>query len=193
MVSDEVKKMRVDLLGIRKEYSGDFHRTVEATRASALLGLKPNAPAPPEGKIIGDAERQAFEERAAKYRSKGYDVIDSTRAAIRAQMGKAPSADAVNAVSMLSHRTDLTKEDVDALVDAYGSNYLTYEAIRDVAAQHEIFLDHHVYANDLKETYAAGNELANMDLKGAEEGTAASSSYMAFIEYAKDNPKIFRQ
>lgn len=84
---------------------------------------------------------------------------------------------------MLSHRTSVTRPEVDNLLQVYGDNYQAYQAIRDIAAQHEIFVE----SSNLEKSFTAINgesrAVQSFTLANAESGNVASDGAIAFRDW----------
>lgn len=180
MATFDLKKYQNEITELNKEFADRFHKAAESSRREAMEGLKPGDPVPATGRIYGEANRRFFEQEAGKIRSRGYDVIERAKAELQKQITEAPRQDAVNAVAMLAHRTNVTRPEVENLLEVYGDNYQTYQAIKDIAAKHEIYVD----ASGLEKNFSAidseARAVSNWTLTQAENGNAASDSAIAF-------------
>lgn len=183
MATFDIKKYQKEITALHKEFADRFRKTAEKSRLEAMEGLKPGDTVPKTGIIYGDANRRSFEEEAGKIRTRGYDVIERARAELQRQITEAPKQDAVNAVAMLAHRTNITRQEVENLVQVYGENYQTYQAIRDIAGKHEIFISPSGLEKGLDAINSEDRAVSNWTLKQAENGTAASDSAIAFRDW----------
>jgi len=178
----DIKKLQKDITALNKEFAAEFHKMAEDSRNKVMLTLKPGQTAPAANKIYGEDNRELFSKKAADIRSRGYALIESAKADLQKQIAEAPTQDAVNAVAMLSHRSKVTEREIDNLLQEYGSNYQTYQAIRDIAARHDVLLP----TPDIEKDYMAiDGELRTVQaftLMGAENGTSADNSAIAFRE-----------
>lgn len=183
MASFDVKKLQKDITALNKEFADAFHETAERSRRKAMEGLRPGDPVPPTGKIYGEADRQKFEAKAADIRSRGYALINKAKADLERQIAEAPKPDAVNAVAMLSHRTHVTRQEVDTLLQVYGDNYQTYQAIRDIAGKNEIFIEPSNLEKGFSAIAGESSAVGSFTLKDAENGNVASDSKIAFRDW----------
>lgn len=183
MATFDIKKLQNEITALNKEFADTFHKSAEASRMEVMKSLEPGEATPQTGRIYGEDNRKLFEEKAAEIRSKGYSLIEQAKADLQKQITEAPSQDAVNAVSMLSHRTSVTRPEVDNLLQVYGDNYQAYQAIRDIAAQHEIFVE----SSNLEKSIAAINgesrAVQSFTLANAESGNVASDGAIAFRDW----------
>lgn len=183
MATFDIKKLQKDITALNKEFADAFHQTAERSRRKAMEGLRPGDPVPPTGKIYGEADRKKFEEKAADIRSRGYALIDKAKAELQRQTTEAPSQDAVNAVAMLSHRTNITRQEVENLVQVYGDNYQTYQAIRDIAGKHEVFISPSGLEKGLEAINGESRAVGSFTLANAESGRVVSDSAIAFRDW----------
>ena len=184
MISNRMENMRSTLMSIQKEFADDFQRTAAASREEVMKVLKPGEAAPDTGKIWGKDARAEFETRAAGYRSKASAVIDATAAAIRADMTKAPSTEAVAVINALAARSSVSPEEIDAVLSKYGDNYLAYNAIRDIALSCGCRgVEEHHNTGDLREVQSSKSIVVGMTLTGAEKGYSANPAFLAFQNF----------
>lgn len=176
----DIRKLQKEIGELQKEFSVAFNKRAEASRVEKLQSLAPGEMVPASGKIYGEDHRKRFEEQAAEIRHKGFDLIDKARSEINRDISAAPSADAVNALSMLALRSDVSQEEIDALLDSYGSNYQTYKAIRDVAGKHKRHVPTHTLDQDMTALDGETRVVNSLSLTGAESGGAADPAMIAF-------------
>ena len=184
MINNRMENLRDTLRSIQKDFANDFQQTAAESREAVMKALKPGEAAPDTGKIWGKDARKAFEERAVGYRSKAFAAIDATAAAIRSDMTKAPSTEAVAVINALAARSTVIPEEIEAVLSKYGDNYLAYNAIRDLAAScgyHEVEEHHNI--GDLREIQSSKSMVAGMTLTGAEKGYAANPAFLAFQDF----------
>lgn len=188
MINNRMENLRDTLRSIQKDFANDFQQTAAESREAVMKVLKPGEAAPDTGKVWGKDARAAFEERAAGYRSKAFAALDAATAAIRSDMTKAPSAEAVAVINALAARSAVAPEEIDAVLSKYGDNYLAYNAIRDIAAScgyHGV--EEHPNTGDLREVQSSKSMVSKMTLTGAEEGHAASPAFLAFQDFFYGN------
>lgn len=180
MATFDIKKYQNEIIKLNQEFADRFHKAAEKSRLEAMEGLKPGDTVPKTGIIYGDANRRFFEQEAGKIRDRGYAVIERARADLQRQITEAPKQDAVNAVAMLAHRTSITRQEVENLLQVYGDNYQAYQAIKDISAKHEIYVDASSLEKSLSAIDSEARAVQSWTLTQAEHGNAASDSAIAF-------------
>lgn len=129
-----MSKVNSELKKIVKNYYEDYDRFCKMSREERLKDLRPGEPAPKANTIYGN-HRTAFDDKAADYRAKAMAIIDSEMKATNKKLAAAPSTDAVNAITLLKMRDNVSREAVSNLLDAYGDNVQAFDTIRDIAKQ----------------------------------------------------------
>lgn len=132
---------------ITKAYK-DLRETHDVIAEKSFLELvksrRPGEYIPDRGEIHGKAWKDAFEESRHKYKSIAVDALNKYGADIEEKITIAPTEEAVRAVQMFSMKpTDKIDpnsyaNEIDSLMNKYGSNYLTYETLRGLAVSHGI-------------------------------------------------------
>ena len=174
--------MKADLRKTFREFADAYTKAVQDSYNKQLMNLKPGDPAPVK-KIAKMDERKAFEALSRTYMSKAEKILTSARDQLRAEIAKAPTPEAVNFITLLAARTgNITQEEIDAAVKAYGSNYQAYKAIADIARAHKIHLPAPSLDEDLEYIKAQLRSLPHeYSLSNAEAG-GTSSARIAFAE-----------
>lgn len=176
------KKIRSEVMALQKEFAAAFHNAADMSRVEAMRTLKPGEPAPSNNKIYGDHNRNAFEAKAAALREKGHKIVNDARKEVGKAMSAAPSPEAINSVGMLKMRDKLTADEVTAIVDRYGDNYMTYQTIKDIAKKSGFYLDAHPLENAARDLEGADSTVSGWTLRGAETGVAANQAFIDFAE-----------
>ncbi len=176
------EKTQGKILELQRAFIDAFNRAADISRNEAIKNLRPGEKAPATGKVYGEDRRNTFAEQAAKLRADGQKIIDDARAEVLAEMSAAPSAEAVNSIGMMKLRDRVTGAEVSALINEYGSNYQTYQVIKDIAKKSEIRLEEHPLESALTDLDRMARTVSQMDLAGAERGKAADSAFIAFQE-----------
>ena len=90
--------------------------------------------------IVRQEDRAAFLEKAVEYFNKADVLINSGRSMIIDELTKAPSEEAVRTIEMLKLRENISDIELKSLMDKYGDNPQTYNAIRSIAQKQERFI-----------------------------------------------------
>ena len=134
-----VKSIKKTLSGLYQEYADNYQRLIEADRYRKKAALKAGERAPSDRntRFYDAAMRDEFAATAADIRGRWQDVIDDTRAEIDKMKSEAPSTEAVNAVNMLKMLEKPTLEELQAIMDRYGDNYLISRAVSEIAKKNK--------------------------------------------------------
>lgn len=106
--------------------------------------LTPGQPIPEEGKIYTEKYRELIETETAEAKAKAVSAIDREHEKIQKEMTEAPSEEAARAVQAFvvravdkeiedSAQRNKYADEVDGLMNAWGSNYLSYQALKHYA------------------------------------------------------------
>lgn len=131
MVYQANTKLKEIIIG----FSDEYRRTAETSRNDYLKTLPAGARIPVTGKIYQSEKEEAFRDRAKEYRGKADDIFDELLSEVHEAMTKAPTTDAANTISLLSSRSNVTRGEIDHLVETYGDNYQVYRSIQDIASK----------------------------------------------------------
>lgn len=173
------------LKSIINDFSEDFLRISEKSRRDYMNSLPAGTKIPEEGHLYTDSAKAEFLERANYHRGKADEILEAYLGYIHESMSEAPSADAVNQLTLLSSRDNITKDEIRLLAEKYGTNYQTYKAIQDVAHKHGIIIADHALVsqenaiNHLK--YNIDKSLSPLSADGTSKG------YYSFLSMAVDN------
>lgn len=187
-----MSKTNSELKAIVKDYYNTFKFYSENDYNDKLLALKPGEPAPIKGKLSG-ARRERMEEKAAECRSKAADIINRELTAVNKKITAAPSTEAVNTITLLNMRDEktITPELVNTLLDEYGDNVQSYEAIKDIAKRKGVTVPDGVN-HPLREQQANIEALnrslyKSLNLLETEKEGRGGEGFEAFIEVTIDN------
>lgn len=132
------RQANVRLKSIVSEWADTYRRTVERSRQEFVATAQGGETIPAAGRLCGKAAYTAFEDQCAAYREEAQNIIEESLQQLREKMVEAPSADAVHAVELLALRADITKDEVELLLEKYGGNVQAYKAIASVASKNGI-------------------------------------------------------
>lgn len=125
-INNKLKTLKVTL-------DSAFTQHAESSRQEHIKELPAGAPLPKANTIYGSEHLAAFREEAEELRSQALAAIAEEREKVQKQMADAPSNEAVNAISLMKLRTDLTPDDINTMLSAYGENYSAHKAITSIA------------------------------------------------------------
>ncbi len=167
-----------------KDYSDSYRIIKQSARDEQMLKLPAGAIAPKNVELYGDY-KDRFNNKVTEIKYKVKDIIDPIREDLINQTTDAPDTDAINMVSLLTTRKNVSEDDIYNMLDRYGNNYQVYNAVKDIAIEHEIRVPDHPIDREIENI---DNLLANcnqLSLRGAENGHA-SAGYMSLMGMSVD-------
>ena len=132
------ERINKDLKSIMSQFRDSYKSMSDASRLEYIKTLAPGANVPEEGRIYGDDRRAEFESMCQGYRAKVSDFIQGAIKDLKNKVTESPSPDAVNTITLLNLRSDVTPEEIDDLIDRYGDNVQAYKAIVSIANEKKI-------------------------------------------------------
>ena len=169
-----------------KDYSDSFRIYKQRAREEQLLKLPVGATVVPKDVELYGEYKDRFNDKVTEIKYKVKDIIDPIREDLVNQTTDAPDTDAINMVSLLTTRKNVSEDDIYNMLDRYGNNYQVYNAVKDIAIEHEIRVPDHPIDRELENI---DNLLANcnqLSLKGAENGHA-SAGFMSLMGMSVDD------
>ena len=109
---------------ITTSYRNDYERICRDSREECLKEMKPGERIPKDGIIYGDEAKELFNAKAIEYRNNANALIDAELDAIRHKISEAPSTEALNSVSLMALRKNVTSENINDLISRYGDNVM---------------------------------------------------------------------
>lgn len=169
------------------DFRADFARTSESTRAKYVKELPAGARVPEQNKIFDSEEVSAFSERANKYRQDATDILNRCLDDISKAKAESPSSEAVNVLTLMSARQNVTADELSDVIRNYGSNYQVYRSCQDISVKNNLgrLADHPLQAkeqsiNDLQSNL---NRLFTYN----DACKNANGGFYSFIQMAVDN------
>ena len=113
---------------------------VEKNRREYLASLGPGAQIPSYIKL--SPENSERMNNALNTLKQGVtEIITSCIDTVAKSITAAPSTEALNTIQMLALRKNVTVDDIYSLIDKYGDNVQVHKTIRDIAEQHNIYIN----------------------------------------------------
>ena len=133
-----------ELKELLNTFKDSYRTTCYASRVQYMKTLPAGSQIPKEGVIYGDAEKQQFDLDCKGFRDKANKILSDAHSELKKEATEAPSTEAVNSITLLNMRKDITETDVDDLLTRYGSNPQAWKTIKSIANDHDIrgFRDH---------------------------------------------------
>lgn len=131
----DIKKLKEDLKGIYSEYNQIFELRKKQNYQEICDGLNPYEikPDPKNIKNFKGDTKEYLTKDLAKLREKALTITESALKEINAAKTEAPTQEAVNYISLLGSRRNLTEADINNAFEQYGGNYACFKALEDIA------------------------------------------------------------
>ena len=94
---------------------------------------------PKDTEICTKEAREAFQNECVAYRHKIAEILKPVYADLETTATEAPTTDAVNAISMLQLRQNVTPAEIEMMIGRYGSNVSAYNALVSIAEKNNIY------------------------------------------------------
>ena len=122
--------------GLLDAYTKKYEAITSKAREEYIKTLKPNQMIPET--IPFHFYEGEWEKVVAETRTQITDIINIEREEIAQKLTDAPSSEAVNTLMLLGMRKNITEGDINNLMERYGNNPQVYQAINDIAQDHNI-------------------------------------------------------
>lgn len=137
MYSNE--KANKELKSIISQFKDSYRIACDTSRNAYMKTLSAGAQIPREGFIYGDNFKAEFESMSSGYRDKVREIIGKNLSELREKMTEAPSTEAVNSITLLNMRKDVTENEIENLLSRYGDNHQARNTIVSIARNHGIY------------------------------------------------------
>ena len=124
-----------------KAFATEYKNDLEASYRKKVASTKPGEPAP--GRGLTDQEIKAFKLRVNVYRKRAEAIIANVKDQIAADVTAAPSDEAVNYITLLSHREHISPYEIEFARNSYGRNFACYAALQETAEKNGIYIENH--------------------------------------------------
>lgn len=186
MYSNEV--VNKELKSLLSQFKDSYKMASESSRNEYMKTLVPGAEIPKTGVIYGDNRVREFESMCDGYRGKMKSIIADVSSDLKDKETEAPSTEAVNSITLLSMRKNVTEDEIDNLLTRYGDNQQAWRTINSIAKDHNI----HVFRDHENEgKLSRVNDLeANLDRALSASSAIsghASDGYLSMIAMEIDN------
>lgn len=183
-----MSKANEELKKIMNEYRDTYRVMCDASRDRLMKSAAPGSKVPESGKLYGEDMTAEFSARCQDYRSRVRAITGARAADLKRKLTEAPSSEALGAVTLLSMRKDVTREEIEDLLERYGDNPQAYKTITSIAKDHEM---HGFYPHPAETELRAVEDLEHSMTKifsayEAERGRA-SDGYLSLIGMSIDS------
>lgn len=122
------------------DFKFDFAVTSKKSREKYLMTLSPGTSIPKDNRIFDPNEVKAFQDRSMEYRAEIDNIFNDCIAEIKKAKTASPSSEAVNVISLLSSRDNVSAEELNDVINEYGDNYQIYRACQDISNKNHLGL-----------------------------------------------------
>ena len=183
----ELKRKLREILEEYAEKAEFFKETAKETKLKNL-GNYQTVPGDNYLRSFTPEDAAAFEEAIKPLKESGILLVAEYLEKIQKVRTEAPTSEAVNYVSMLKLKKDITEKDISNAVDVYGNNYIVYESIAAIAHDNEIYIDDNPLDSIEESIERIYDDVKKMSAKDAERQTKVSIQFalMLFDESIPD-------
>lgn len=132
------EKTNKELKSIISQFKDSYRIACDSSRNEYMKTLSAGARVPKEGILYGDERRQEFESMCAGYRDKALALLNKVLSDLHDKMTEAPSTDAVNSITLLGLRKNISQSEIENLLERYGDNPQAWNTIVSIARDHNL-------------------------------------------------------
>lgn len=129
---------KTELKSIISQFRDTYNRMSEQSRKNKMNNLEPGAVIPAKGNLYGEEALEQFKSYAESARIRMRQVLDEAETELKKKMVEAPSDEAVNALTVLKMRNNVTQDEINGFLENYGDNYQAYKAIASIAFEKKL-------------------------------------------------------
>lgn len=130
----ENERINQELKKIVNDYKSSYEILRQKSETKYKNSLQPGATFHARPGFYYDEDRAAFEEVCDSLRKKAHAIVDGAALEIMAQNTAAPSNEAVNVVTLINSRQNVSAEEIDQLMTKYGQDCpMVYKALHEKA------------------------------------------------------------
>lgn len=176
------------LKAILTQYKESYDASCKSSRDAYIQSLPAGSSIPKEGQIYGTAARDEFNSKCWDLRAEAKRILDDLSGELRDRVAEAPSADAVNTLTLLNMRHDVTENEIADLAKRFDNNPQAWKTLRAIAEQNDIHvLSEHPIETALHQIEDIEQTLdSNLNVFSAERGHT-SPGFLAMLETQIDN------
>lgn len=177
-----------ELKSILSQFKDSYRIACDSSRNAYMKTLSAGAQVPKEGMIYGEDRRREFESMCAGYRDKALEILNKVGTELREKATEAPSTEAVNSITLLNMRKNITEDEIDNLLTRYGDNPQAWETIVSIARDHDIhaFNDHPI-KRQIEAVDGLARTMERTISAQSANGGHASDGFLAMIEMNIDD------
>lgn len=168
-----------------RRYSDTYSKLSEAAKMDYLKTAQPGEKVPERVALSGEyAER--FQNTINDIRVNVDNLLRPIQEKLEASITDAPSQEAANTIALLSTRKHIDQAEIEHLINRYGDNVQAYNAIKDIASEHDVYLMNHQVLSDLKAVKSLADTPSSFSLMNANSGKA-TAGMISFVEMSIDS------
>lgn len=134
ITKSENARINKELKGLIADYKRDYEILRQKSEAKYKNSLQPGAVFHAQQGFYYEEDKAEFEQICRGLREKAHALIDGATLELMAQNTAAPSTEAVNVVTLLNARQNVSAEEIDQLMTKYGADCpMVYKALYEKA------------------------------------------------------------
>ncbi len=182
------KQANTQLKSIISEFRDGYDQICRSSREAYLKTLAPGATVPKEGLIHTTAGHEEFKAMAQKLREKADAIMEEALSSLREKMTAAPSTEAVNTLSVLNLRDDVTEDEIDSLLAKFSDSPQAWQSVLSIAkrAGFRDFLNHPVF-DQLRKVEDLQKSLDSALTASSAMTGRATNGFLALLEMQVDD------
>lgn len=135
----DTRKLKDEIFKLYDEYLESYLIASDIAYDIKLRSLNAGEAAPKKGGLYYEDNRERFNDKAVDLRNKALNIINKALDEIVKVKTAAPSTDAVNYLTLLKSKTQITEEEINNALTTYGENYAVCKALMDLASERKIY------------------------------------------------------
>lgn len=153
------KSTATELKSLISQFRDTFLTTSEASRGVKIRSLNPGEKIPAKGALYDNEHIETFNAYSLSARDRMRNILDKESEDLKKKMAEAPSVEAVNALTVLNMRNNISQDEINSFIDNYGDNYQAYKAIASIASDKGLNTWKSSKVNDIDSTLKKIEEL----------------------------------
>ena len=130
----ESARLNKELKGLMSDYQRSYEILRQKSEDRAKTALRPGQTFHEQKGFYDESSRAEFQDICKGLREKAHALIDGAALEVMAENTKAPSTEAVNVVTLLNARQNVSPEEIDQLMTKYGHDCpMVYKALHEKA------------------------------------------------------------
>ena len=131
-------EIKEKLSSFYNDYSTAYKTAAANSKKEYLSTLTPGARIPAEERLFTQESKEAFLMQSEKMKAGTVSYLLENIKEVQRLKTNPPHKEAVNYISMLNQLAEPEAGLIDIAMNRYGDNYITYKALFDIAARHEM-------------------------------------------------------